>query len=584
MRRKVNSQILGLCALSLLGLSSCVDENYNLSEDVDMNVTVGGDVTLPGSDTEEITLKKIFDLDPDCVVKADPTTGDYKLIQDADPSFSNITVEKVKLDANNIHVDKNVTELQFKPVVTEGAEFIIEQDVDKESTFSLKKEDVTHDLVKLNFADMLMDSKLRISFTGNNGLKKLSIKKGFRVILPSYMELVSNDSRCQIVDNHILEIKNDLTLLQNHTLSFDLRVSRMDFSDVDNQGLIERGMFAIEDKINVKGTAYVTNADLAGGDVNVRFESFMDFDTIELTNVNGVVDPKIDIDVNPVNIDNLPDFLTDEEVRIKLTDPRIFLKVSNESPASVNFMAKLSPMKGGKVIAENTVEIGHLTNKGSQIIIPANVKDYVICVHQTTNNEGLKADAFVSVPNLNKIVETIPEQIQVKDVVAKVLPNDVTVNLGKSYNVGTEYQVDSPLQFNEGTKIIYSDTVDGWNEDAKDLEIRTAVVTLDAENAVPMDMEITIDAIDLDGNVIPNVIAKVEGNVKAGLKDQITISPIKVNLTSKEGSFKHLDGIKYHVSAVTDAKYNGINLNERQMLILNNIKVKVIGGVNVDLN
>ena len=584
MRRKNNNLILGLFALSLVGLSSCVDDDYNLSEDIDMNMTVGGNIILPGSDTEEITLKKIFDLDPDCVVKADAETGDYKLIQDADPSNSTVTVERVSLDAKNIQVEKNVTSLQFDYNVSVGEDFQVEQDVNQASVLTLEKEDVTNDLIKLNYSDIQMNSALRINFTGNDGLRKLTIKKGFRIALPAYMTLETTDSRCEIVEGHVLQIKEDLLLNLNKSEAFDLRVVKMDFRGVEGQGLIQRGLFSINDEITVKGTAYVANKDLAAGTAKVKLESYMDIKKIDLTAVNGVVDPDIDINVNPVNIDNLPDFLTDDEVRIKLSDPRIFLNVSNESPVNVNFMAVLTPMKKGGPIKANAISIGSATDKAQQIIIPAHAKNYIICIHQTKDNKGLKADAFVSVANLTKIVETIPEQIQVTDVEAKVLPEDVTVQLGTTYNVSTSYKVDSPLQFNEGTKIIYSDNMDGWNDDVKDIEILSAEVTFDAKNAVPMDMVITVDAIDIDGNVLEDVQANVEGTVKAGLKDAISVTPIKVILISKKGTFNRLDGIRYHVSAVTDAKYNGINLNERQMLLLDNIKVKVLGGVNVDLN
>ena len=55
-----------------MGFASCVDDQYDLDKDVDMTVTVGGDLTIPGSSTEEITLKKIFDLEEDSNVPGQP--------------------------------------------------------------------------------------------------------------------------------------------------------------------------------------------------------------------------------------------------------------------------------------------------------------------------------------------------------------------------------------------------------------------------------------------------------------------------------------------------------------------------------
>ena len=59
---KVNT-LQGLLVLSLLGTTACVDDAYDLSKDVDMTITVGGEnLSIPGSNTDLITLEKIFDI------------------------------------------------------------------------------------------------------------------------------------------------------------------------------------------------------------------------------------------------------------------------------------------------------------------------------------------------------------------------------------------------------------------------------------------------------------------------------------------------------------------------------------------
>lgn len=71
------------CALVLFSscMLSCVDSDYDLSKDLDMTITVGGDnLTIPASNTKDITLDKIFDLDEESTVKTD-AAGNYALIQ-----------------------------------------------------------------------------------------------------------------------------------------------------------------------------------------------------------------------------------------------------------------------------------------------------------------------------------------------------------------------------------------------------------------------------------------------------------------------------------------------------------------------
>ena len=584
-KRLFYNQILGLCAMGLIGLSSCVDSDYDLSQDVDMNVTIGGDLTVPGSNTDDITLKKIFDLEDDCIVKADAKTGDYFLIKDADPSDSEVEVEGVHIKSDEIDIEESVTNLQFNYRPDYAPNTPIEEEVNQTSSFKINKNDVTKDLVKLNATSMKMNSKLALNFENNNHLAKLTLRKGFKLIFPAYMTIESNDSRCKVVDNHTLTFVQDITVARNSRVNIDVRVVYMDFTKTTNQGLVEIGKFAITDEILVQGTAYVANKDLSAGDVNVNFVSAVEIDHVDLVEVNAVVDPEIDINVNPINIDNLPDFLTDDEVRVQLTDPRIYLTVTNESPVSVNFIADLVPVKGGNVISGNTVTIGSKTAGANQIIIPGNKKNYRICVHQTTSSEGIDADKFVVVPGLNKIVQQIPDQIKVENTVAKALPENVTLKVNSVYDVHTDYKVNAPLQLNEGTKIIYSDNMDGWIDDLEDIDIKQANITMKAKNTIPLDMDLTIDPINEAGEILNNVkVTIVKGKVTAGSKDAPVESDLEITLQASNSAFKTLDGIKYRVSAVTDAKYNGINLNENQKLVLDNIKVKVIGGVTVDLN
>ena len=316
----------------------------------------------------------------------------------------------------------------------------------------------------------------------------------------------------------------------------------------------------------------------------MRLSAYLDIQRIELTEVRGVVDPKIELNVNPVKLDHLPDFLTDDQVRIHLTDPRIYLTVTNPSPVDVNFQATLAPVKKGTVLAANSVHVGHATNPDQQIRIPGNTTNYLICIHQLADKTGLTADAYVTVPNLTAIVEEIPDEIQVRDIRARALPQEVTLNLGRSYQVQTDYEFQSPLQFDEGTQIVYADTIDGWAADTKDLEIKQGLITLDADNTVPMDMVLTVDAIDPDGRILTDVVADVDGTVAAGRKDQPATSSLTVTLHAKSGSFKHLDGIIYRVAAVTGPQSKGITLNQGQLLLLKNIRAKVIGGVTVDFN
>jgi len=73
--------VWSFCSAALtLGLASCIDHDYDLSEDIDMTVNVGGQlITIPSSNTELITLYDILELDSESSIKEVEHQGDYGL-------------------------------------------------------------------------------------------------------------------------------------------------------------------------------------------------------------------------------------------------------------------------------------------------------------------------------------------------------------------------------------------------------------------------------------------------------------------------------------------------------------------------
>ena len=70
-----------VCAAALLA-TACVDNDYDLSKDIDLTVTAGGKYfTIPASSTEHITLDRIFDLDDNQTLKKAEAGNPYGLAE-----------------------------------------------------------------------------------------------------------------------------------------------------------------------------------------------------------------------------------------------------------------------------------------------------------------------------------------------------------------------------------------------------------------------------------------------------------------------------------------------------------------------
>lgn len=56
--------LVGVATITSVSLTGCVDNDYDLSKDIDLNVTLGGEsIYLPASSTGKLTMDNIFDLD-----------------------------------------------------------------------------------------------------------------------------------------------------------------------------------------------------------------------------------------------------------------------------------------------------------------------------------------------------------------------------------------------------------------------------------------------------------------------------------------------------------------------------------------
>ena len=579
MNKKLKNRVLqGLLLLSLLGMAACVDNDYDLSKDVDMTITVGGEnLSIPGSNTDSITLAKIFDLDPESDVQAD-VNGDYALTVNGTGNETTVRIEDVTIEQNQIETEPSSSELYFRYASAQATE----ANVDDRTSFVVDKTDVTEDLVALYQAQVVSTATLDLSFNGS--VRQLHLAQGFQISFPAYMTIQCNDSRFYM-DGHVLTFAEDVAIPRGDILSIPLTISAIDFGLMGHgEGLVERGHLIINGSIPVAGRTYL-NADdfISQQDVRLTLNTDLNFNAIRLTEVTAMVDPQIDITIDPVAINDLPEFLRNEEVKIDMTDPKIYLYITNGAPVAVDFSADMIPYKDGQQL--NTVAIGDKTGGTEAIVIPANTSDYVVCLHRQQSADGIVADKIITVPTINDLIATIPDEIRTENINAQAVQESVVLQLGKDYDVETGYNVVAPLQFNNGTEIIYNDRMDGWNSDMKDLNVRHAEVALSATNTIPLSMEMSVNAIDSYGNVMSEITATVEGDISAGSSATPSVNPLTIRLqTNSDDALREMDGIAYEVRATVPTEFEGTILNEKQTLLLDNVIITVKGGITVDLN
>ena len=566
-----NHAVVGVCALGLIGLNSCqVDDAYDLDKEIDKTITVGGDLTIPGSSTDNMMLKDLLEIEDGSAVTTD-NDGNYMLKQDGGANSSNIEIPKVTIEtssgftgveidgvSNNSGGNSNIPETNI------GIDQNIAIDINSDGVTSVLKE-----LVYVNTSCVNTNVVVKLNKTGTSNIS--ARMSDFEVVFPEFMTIESQDNNWEVSEGRILKLKDNNGQDFDDDLKVPVNITKIDFEKngaeyIINNSAKDNNVIRLNGQIALKGNISLAGSMNNGASVGIKID--LESNEIEVEEVKAVVDPEIDITIDPIEIADLPDFLNDDNAAIELTDPRLFFTVTNPSPIAVKFGATLKPVKTGT--AMESVDI-------KDIEIPAGCKDYVICIHQNAEM-NVTADSKVIVDNLGNIIKRIPEKIEVENIEVTVPDTPVTVQANKTYEMSTAYEINTPLMFSEGTNIVYTENMDGWGSDLEDVEFNKVEATMSVTNNLPLGVNLTAVAIDNTGNMIDNVEVNMSMNLEANSTKDASIT-----ITTKNGSIKGLDGLKLTVTAKGSEETKNVSLNENQYIQIKDLKLKLKGGITMEL-
>ena len=570
--------------LTSLGVTtSCIDNSYDLNKDIDMTVNVGGEhLAIPVGYTEQITLDKIIELDEGDDLQL--VNGEYHLlksdkIDETNTSVKMVTVNESSNPINSINVLNNVDYSQPGDVTVE--------DIESEGSVNTEAHGIDEAVIEIGSLTANTPAKLTLSFeinkTNSISYSDVTIDK-MTITFPDFIKFEEGQSG---LNGQVLTISNET--LSSSTYTIDLYISKYVFGEKYGDGnkvKEENGdrIIKIENqKITVKTDVTVHQAQ-GTGSLSITPTAILAAMTV--SEVNGTIKPDMDVKPTEVELTNLPDFLQDEEVKLDITNPVFSFKANNPLNEEIEMDGIMTGYKNGKVT--KTVKIGS-GNGGVPIKLkPSGNKQQTISIVRNEKTVVETGATKVIVPNLNDIIETIPDRISVELKPAVKTDDYYTVNLGQDYVLNSEYNIDIPLSFGSGLKIVYGETIDDFDLDLEDVDIKKAIISITADNTIPLKMEIkneNVSALDVNGNKITDINVTVEGTITES-KDgkSIATSQLNINLVStKEGAISKLDGLFFKVTAIP-GQATDVQLLSSQWMQLKDMKLKIPNGIKVDLN
>ena len=570
--------------LTSLGVTtSCIDNSYDLNKDIDMTVNVGGEhLAIPVGYTEQITLDKIIELDEGDDLQL--VNGEYHLLKSDKIDETNTSVKMVTVNAssnpiNSIKVINDRTYPQPEDVTVE--------DIESEGSVNTEAHGIDEAVIEIGSLTANTPAKLTLSFeinkTNSISYSDVTIDK-MTITFPDFIKFEEGQSG---LNGQVLTISNET--LHSPTYTKYLNISKYVFGEKYGDGnkvKEENGdrIIKIENqKITVKTDVTVHQAQ-GTGSLSITPTAILAAMTV--SEVNGTIKPDMDVKPTEVELTNLHDFLQDEEVKLDITNPVFSFKANNPLNEEIEMDGIMTGYKNGKVT--KTVKIGS-GNGGVPIKLkPSGNKQQTISIVRNEKTVVETGATKVIVPNLNDIIETIPDRISVELKPAVKTDDYYTVNLGQDYVLNSEYNIDIPLSFGSGLKIVYEETIDDFDLDLEDVDIKKAIISITADNTIPLKMEIkneNVSALDVNGNKTTDINVTVEGTITES-KDgkSIATSQLNINLVStKEGAISKLDGLFFKVTAVP-GQATDVQLLSSQWMQLKDMKLKIPNGIKVDLN
>lgn len=587
MKKKQMKASLLLASLLTLGFSvtGCTNDDYDFDQ-IDATMGFGsGELEIPASSTMNIPLSDILELEEGGSVKI-AANGDYLFqLTGSDASSASPMISPIVLRGNSY---SNTLTLNANSAAkgTRAAGSHLSFVSPKELMFKYNGTDAA--VKSLKSAEVAGEIELKINLTLGGLSSAINKINKATLTLPGYLQISSvngNGNGVPMVNGSKITVENVST---SHNLQLTIKAKKLDFANQDaygkvvigNNGSIKMdGYFDLGIEANVTGVP--TSALSIGANVTVN--------DITLKSATGIFDPEINISsLGDVSVTGVPDFLSEDGVRVDLDNPQIILSIKNDMDAAAKVSAKVISTKNGQNLA--TVQLPEM-NICKTTVVP--VTKICICRHNTEELTAQYGAANVyEVSNLATLInQHIPDHVQITDVKTKAdLSQEMTIEFGRYYHVVPSYEIYAPLAFAEDAVIEYADDFDGWNDDLDDLELSEGTyvrLTADAQNLVPATLIVEATPLGLEGTDISNLI---EVNVKKGTvkasADGVTAvnSPLEIELREKvKGGLQKLDGLSYKVKGKAShdgTTVTGINLNsEKHTLKLENIKVKLVGKV-----
>lgn len=583
---------MGLSAVALLAAAtSCVDNAYDLS-DIDTTARVNAKDLVVPLNIDQITFDQVLDLDDDSEVKDVEQDGKRIYAVEKTGDFSSDPIKVSAFTASKPSISPIVSTLNlvkeagYSPSDIPSGTVIPEMEITgyyditcNPTSFESKASNVDKSIKEIGYLGVKTSISNEIRVSGFSASEMQNIKiEGLKVQYPKGLDATPNKGKYDKATG-LLTFSEALIPNAQGIISIRMDVTGIDPKVANISFDADKHLFTFGDQISVpagKVNIYMKSSTLPN---TITFRVTPSIDPIMVETFTGKIDYDVeDFNINPIDISNIPDVLSQKGTKVSIVNPQLYLKmnnplegyIKNNEPMKISSGLQLTSEKDGKKVVSSLDNGRFVTNTETNlnntfVFSPAAPESPV---------DGFQGAQHVKFTKLSDVLdvdgEGIPTKINV-DVVEPNIPETDVVNLklGSTLpKVVGNYKFFAPLQLNDNSLIIYTDTLDGWSDEDLDKMTLTDVnVKFDCKTEVPFDILLSVTAIDKAGKPIAGAVSN-EALVPA------KATGTKVDLTVK-ATINKIDGVL--IKARLTNKGSDTVLSPTMTIDVDNFKAKVSG-------
>lgn len=575
--------VSGLTGL-ILTFSSCIDADYDLGKDIDLEVSIGGNLSLPIGQTDTIRLSRMIE-EGDVLHVID---GKYVITKSDNIAEDIEAIDEVIIDDFSPNFDPYIRD--FKASTTElpqipgldmpDIEVAFEANIDTEENFNVNTElpAEVKNVKSVKITDnngQTLQTELSIEISGMPSFLHDIYLAGVKLNLPEVIDFGIDESHGDLVKSgSSIFISKTIELNQGSGV-VSIPVTVYGFSDptVKNDTLILTDAISLEGKVYADKVAIGTE-DLT--DTQVKVQPRLDLATpqIRIKEVAGTIVPNVDINTS-VSLSDLPDFLKEEGTSLEVKDLSLNLSVQNPIGAPISTRFQITPLdENGQVVNGNVVSLALKIAGGQKSTF-----------HINRNSPEIESGSLTSLLN------TIPDQIDIKVTEVKIESetDDQTISLGKGdYNLDVDYDINVPLEF-DNLSIFYNDTIDNIHSDLSDIsdKVKHIELNMQVDNAIPLELSLSIKPYDRNGNPLTGLTLPDQIMIEAAPNsdgNEQSIQSTQVNLTIKEdraNALQELDKLAIQIGGSNQDNHD-VTLRPDQFVVVH-LSARLPDGAQMDL-